>query len=255
MAVLTRPLRVYVGWDKRDALAFEVCRRSLVARASAPVEAIALKDWELRARGLYWRTYWVNPRGQMFDDVDQCPFSTDFTYSRFLVPALEGFASAPVVYCDADMLWRGDVHELVALLPAGGAAALVKHDHRPPEAIKITDSVQRPYRRKNWSSLMVLRPSACRLLSPYQVNRAGRDWLHGIGWLDEAAVVALPEAWNWLEGWSSPTLAPKLVHYTRGTPDHDGLADAAYAEEWWSYADAATSGRRSGPSIQSKGTE
>jgi hypothetical protein len=43
---MSRPLRVYIGWDQRDALAYEVCERSLRKNASGPVEVIALKDWE-----------------------------------------------------------------------------------------------------------------------------------------------------------------------------------------------------------------
>ena len=64
------PVRVYIGWDQRGALAFEVCRHTLLEHASIPLEIVALKDWELRARGLYWRPYQVDERGQMWDARD-----------------------------------------------------------------------------------------------------------------------------------------------------------------------------------------
>lgn len=224
-------VRVYVGWDPRDAAAFEVCRHSLIRHASVPVEVIALRDWELRAMGAYWRPYRVDERGQMWDARDGAPFSTEFSYTRFCVPALEGYGDEPVVFCDADMLWRADVAELVAL--AGAAAvACVTHDHRPTERVKMTGAAQTVYARKNWSSLMVLRPIRCTALTRYVVNIRSRDWLHGLRWVEDEDIAGLPEAWNWLEGWSDPAIDPKIVHFTRGTPDMAGHEGAAYAEAW-----------------------
>ncbi len=248
-------LKVYIGWDQRDALAFEVCRHTLLEHASIPIEVVALKDWELRARGLYWRPYQVDERGQMWDARDGKPFSTNFSYTRFCVPLLEDYGSGPVVFCDADMLWRADVAELVEL--AGPApVACVKHQHRPPEREKMIGNIQTVYARKNWSSLMVMRPGLCAALTPYAVNNMPRDWLHGFRWIDDlpsptcpphgsgrrerssgfaqagASIKGLPEAWNWLEGWSDPGLTPKVVHFTRGTPDMAGHEDAAYAQDW-----------------------
>ena len=225
------PIRVYIGWDARALAAFEVCRRSLLAQASLPLEVVALKDWELRAKGLYWRPYAVDERGQMWDGRDGRPFSTAFSYTRFCVPLLEDYGEAPVVYCDPDMLWRADLAELLEL--AGEAAvACVKHEHRPPERDKMAGLMQCVYPRKNWSSLMVLRPGRCAGLTPYAVNNRAGAWLHGLRWIEDEAIKGLPETWNWLEGWSDPGLKPKLVHFTRGTPDMAGCEAAPYAEDW-----------------------
>jgi hypothetical protein len=229
-------LRVYIGWDQRDALAYEVCAASLLRHASVAIEIVALKDWELRARGVYWRPYQVDERGQMWDARDGKPFSTNFSYTRFCVPLIEDYGAEPVVFCDADMLWRADIAELLDLVgpsfAQGAAVACVKHEHRPPEREKMTGNIQTVYARKNWSSLMVLRPTACAGLTPYAVNNMPREWLHGLCWIDEAGIKGLPEAWNWLEGWSDPGLEPKVVHFTRGTPDMPGHEGAAFAEEW-----------------------
>ena len=239
-------LRVYIGWDPRDAAAFEVCRHSLVRHASVPVEVVALRDWELRAKGAYWRPYRVDERGQMWDARDGAPFSTEFSYTRFCVPALENYGDEPVVFCDADMLWRADVAELVAL--AGGAAvACVKHTHRPTEHVKMTGVSQTIYARKNWSSLMVLRPIRCTALTRYTVNIRSRDWLHGLRWVEDEDIAGLPEAWNWLEGWSDPEIDPKVVHFTRGTPDMAGYERAAYAEAWRDELRAAARQAAHGP--------
>jgi hypothetical protein len=224
-------LRVYIGWDQRDALAYEVCRASLIRHASAPVEVIPLKDWELRAKGIYWRAYHVDPKGQMWDSRDDKPFSTNFAFSRFCVPLLEEFGDQPVVFCDADMLWRGDVVQLVALLGTG-AVACVKHDHQAREKTKMTGNIQARYRRKNWSSVMVMRPGLCHGLTPYAVNNQTGQWLHGLCWVEDEKIVALPEAWNWLDGWSDPSIDPKVVHFTRGTPDMAGYENTQYAGDW-----------------------
>ncbi len=226
-------LRAYVGWDGRDALAFEVCRKSLVRHASKPVQVVPLKDWELRRRGLYWRGYRVDAGGQKWDDRDGTPFSTDFSFTRFLVPLIEGFGEVWVLFCDADMLWRADVGELMALADPDCAVMCVQHDHRPHEAEKMGGLKQTVYARKNWSSLMLIKPARCRALTKYAVNNQGGQWLHAMCWAAEEEIGALPEEWNWLEGWSRPELEPKLVHFTRGTPDMPGHEDAAYAGEWW----------------------
>ncbi len=226
-------LRVYMGYDPRDALAFEVAARSLRKQASIPVEIVPLKDWELRARGLFYRPAWINEEGQRFDGRDGTACSTDFSYLRFLVPLLAGFTEDWVLWSDPDVLWRADVAELVTLAEPDKAVMCVKHDHRPRERLKMTGTLQRRYARKNWSSLMLLRPAANRALTKYRVNAESKDWLHGLAWLDDGEIGALPEAWNWLAGWSSPEVEPKLVHFTRGTPDMPGHADEPYAADWW----------------------
>ena len=57
-------MKVYVGWDGIDALAYEVCKASLLKHASIEVEIIPLREWELRKKGVYWRGYSVDERGQ-----------------------------------------------------------------------------------------------------------------------------------------------------------------------------------------------
>jgi hypothetical protein len=93
--------------------------------------------------------------------------------------------------------------------------------------------LQTLYRRKNWSSLMLwnCRHPAHAVL-PGLVQRWPGRRLHAFEWLEDGQIGPLPEAWNWLEGHSSPSLDPLAVHFTRGTPDMEGYAGIPYAEEW-----------------------
>ena len=50
-----QPLRVYIGWDAREDLAFQVARQSLIKNSSIPLEVIPLKVNELIDRGMYTR--------------------------------------------------------------------------------------------------------------------------------------------------------------------------------------------------------
>lgn len=226
------PLRVFIGHDPREDLAYRVCRHSLVRRASRPVLVQALRRPALEAHGMYRRRF-TSQDGVMVDEGDGKPFSTEFAFSRFLVPALctyRGWA----LFCDCDFLWRGDVAELFDQADERYAVMVVPHDHAPGETVKMDGQVQARYRRKNWSSLILWNcghPSHERL-TVEQVNQRPGAWLHGFDWLADDAIGALDEGWNWLEGWSPDAIDPKAVHFTRGGPWFEDYRDVAYADEW-----------------------
>lgn len=225
-------INIYIGWDPLDVQAYEVCARSLRAHATIPVNIIPLREWELRQKGLYWRSYRVDSKGQKWDDRDGKPFSTQFSFTRFAVPLLENHDSEWALFCDPDMLWRADIADLIAQADPSKAVTCVKHDHRPPEGEKMIGQIQTHYHRKNWSSLMLFRPWRNRGLTKYALNNMTGAWLHALCWLKDDEIGALDPAWNWLEGWSDPSIDPKIAHFTRGTPDMPGHEDAPYADEW-----------------------
>ena len=222
----TPPFRVYVGWDSREGIAYEVCRHSLLRHASIPIEVIALKQDELRGQGLYTRA--ADPLA-----------STEFTYTRFLTPHLAGYAGW-ALYCDCDFLWTADIAGLIALTKTASAQSLgalcVQHDYRPTESTKMDGCVQTSYPRKNWSSLILFNASHAqtRRLTPEIVNRESGAYLHRFQWLDDNAIGAVAETWNWLEGWSAKpaTGAPHVVHYTRGGPWFANWQAVDYADLW-----------------------
>lgn len=233
-------VKVFVGWDQRDALAYRVCEASILEHATIPVEIIPLKDWELRKKGVYWRPYHVDERGQMWDARDGKPFSTNFSFTRFCVPWLDDYRDEFVVFCDPDMLWRADIAELLTLMDKDKSIACVKHDHRPKEPVKMDGVLQTVYARKNWSSFMVLNPSKCRQLTAYAINNQTGSWLHSMCWIRDDEIGELPEEWNFLVGYTDPVVKPKVLHYTMGTPDFPGCEHTEYAAEWWEIASKLT---------------
>jgi hypothetical protein len=219
---MTSSLRTYIGWDAREPEAYEVAKYSLTRRASIPVEVTPIKLDDLRAQGLYRR--------------DKDPLAaTEFTYSRFLTPALAGF-SGWALFCDCDFLWLGDIAGLAAYTAVPKAVHCVQHDYRPKEATKMQGAVQTVYPRKNWSSLMLFNCEhpAVRALTPEVVNRESGAFLHRMQWADDADIGSLPVEWNWLEGWNEKPAqgTPKVVHFTRGGPWFEQWQDVDYGELW-----------------------
>ena len=73
-----KPLRIFVGWDSREDIAYQVCKRSLEQTASIPLQITPIRQADLRARGVY-------ARGP--DPLS----STEFSFTRFLTPYLAGY--------------------------------------------------------------------------------------------------------------------------------------------------------------------
>lgn len=227
-------LTVYIGHDKREADAIQVCRLSLLDKATKPVPIIELREDELRTLKLYDRPF-TTEGNQRIDSRDHKPFSTDFSFNRFLVPCLnlwQGWA----LFCDGDFLWRGDVNELLSLRDESKAVQVVKHDYTPKDSVKMDGQRQESYPRKNWSSLILwncAHPSN-RKVTPRLVNFMPGSYLHAFGWLKDEEIGALPEAFNWLEGHSTSE-NPQAVHMTRGVPSMPGYEQIPYADEWRGY--------------------
>ena len=101
---------VYVGYDPKEHTAYEVLKFSLERISTKPVRVIPLRRDILTKIGIYTRKH-NSISGQDYDEIDGKPFSTQFSFSRFLIPALnmyEGLA----LYMDSDMYVRADISEL-----------------------------------------------------------------------------------------------------------------------------------------------
>tara|TARA_R110000822_G_scaffold43810_3_gene118099 strand:- start:98 stop:709 length:612 start_codon:yes stop_codon:yes gene_type:complete len=196
---------------------------------------VELHEPELRQAGFYDRPFHLDGN-QRVDDRDGKPFSTDFSFTRFLVPALNLYKDW-ALFVDADFLFRADVAELFALADDKYAVMCVPHDYRPAETVKMDGQKQELYNRKNWSSLVLFNCEhpANRFLACKSVNFMRGGFLHGFNWLRREQIGPVPEHWNWLEGWSDERFEPRAVHFTRGIPTMAGYENAPYADEWKEY--------------------
>jgi len=216
-------IRVFIGYDPREAVAYSVLAYSIQARASQPVSIAPLMLSQLRS---------VLSR-------DRHPLqSTDFSFSRFLTPHLSGYTGWSV-FMDCDMLMLADIGELWKLRDDRRAVMVVKHHHVPKESVKFLGEPQSKYEKKNWSSVMLFNNAACCTLTPDYVNRASGLELHQFKWLaSEDLIGALPDRWNHLVGYNPPRRDAALVHYTLGGPYFDDYRDCEYANEWFAERDA-----------------
>jgi hypothetical protein len=230
--------RVYIGYDARERLAWQVCAASLQDCAADPVAVEPIGRPALEKAGLYQRPTSIRD-GRLWDDISGAPCSTDFSIARFWAAALAG-RTGWALFCDGDFLWRRDVGQLFALADHRYAVMVVPHQHAPTEPMKMDGQIQTVYERKNWSSLVLwnLAHAGAQRLNHFTLNtRPGRD-LHRFCWLRDEEIGFLPETWNWLDGHSDPALDPAAVHFTRGTPDMPGWEFTRYSREWCGYAQA-----------------
>lgn len=226
-------LPVYIGYDQREEDAYRVCAKSLLNHSSIPFRITKLDIDRLKYDGIYKRT-WRFDNGQKWDDLDGCPFSTDFAFTRFLVPHLNHYQGW-AIFCDCDFLFTDDIAKLIPLLDKSKAVMVVKHCHIPAEYQKMDGQSQGSYPRKNWSSFIAWNCShpSNKNASAHNVNTRTGQWLHGFGWLADKEIGELPQTWNWLSGVSEPLQeTPIAIHFTLGTPDMNGYENSPYADLW-----------------------
>lgn len=230
-------MNVFVGYDSREDEAFQVCKFSIEQRAKGPVKVFPLKHRELRQLGFFDRSWKVDGTGQYFDERDGRPFSTEFSHSRFLVPAYAkslGIADGFVLFIDCDFLFLESIDDLFAMADDKYAVMVCKHSYVPQETKKMDGAIQSPYLRKNWSSLILwnLGHSLNANLTVDVVNRESGSFLHQFSWLPDDAIGALPLGWNWIADAVPANISPKAVHYSAGGPWFENYKDARYSKEW-----------------------
>lgn len=171
-------LRVFIGRDPRQPIAYNVLADSIVQRASRPVSitALSLKTLPITRRGL-----------------------TEFTFSRWLVPFLCGY-EGKALFLDADMVVTADIAELFAV------------DMRHHQVL-----VNKEQAKFEWPSAMLFDCSACMALTPEYIDDK-RNQLFDFAWAEHGAVGAFPPEWNHCVGYAAPRLDAKLYHFTKGVP-------------------------------------
>lgn len=213
-------IRIFIGYDSREAVAFNVLSHSIHARASEPVEIAPLMLSQLQ---------------NVFKREAHPLQSTEFSFSRFLVPHLSQYKGWSL-FCDCDMLMLDDLANLWDLRDETYAVQVVKHEHNPKETKKFLNNPQSRYEKKNWSSVILFNNAKCMALTPAYVNTATGLELHQFKWLDDDSLIGkLPHRWNHLVDYD-PTIPPdevSLIHFTEGGPYFDDYKECSYADLWF----------------------
>ena len=210
-------IKLVVGFDQRDSVAYHVFCQSVIDRTSLPVSFLPLSQ---ALRSFYAETH---------DDG-----SNNFIYTRFLTPYLMGYQGW-ALFADGDMVLLDDLAELWALRDPTKAVQVVKHDYQTVASKKYLGNKNENYPRKNWSSVVLWNCGhpAHRLLTPGFVQTQPGSYLHRFSWLKDEEIGEIPKIWNWLaiEYPENPQAA--LVHYTLGTPCFKDFRDTSMAEHWF----------------------
>lgn len=187
------PLRVFVGYDQRQPVAYHVLCHSIMESASVPVSItpLILHQLPIDRNGL-----------------------TDFTYSRYLVPYLCDYVGK-AVFLDSDMLV---LHDIADLFNAAGN-----------DAVSVVPFMgkfkfERP-------SVMVFNNDKCEVLTPKFINDVMNPvsdlaWAESVGSLpmewNFLVGYSTPEREK-----------PKLLHFTQGIPLYKECRDCYGADEWF----------------------
>lgn len=216
------PIKIFVGYDSREDIAWQVCRHSLLRHSDSNVHVVPLRQSALRELGLYTRPA-------------DAGASTEFSLTRFLTPYLAA-QQGWVVFCDCDFLFTTDVRSVFEDLDPAKAIYCVQHDYVPNYRVKMDGKRQSTYPRKNWSSFILFNcdhPDV-RALTPSVINSVSPAHLHRFEWVNsDQAIGSLDLDWNFLEGeYPKPLRTPRVIHYTNGGPWFDEWQNCDYADLW-----------------------
>lgn len=226
---------IWIGFDEREPAEFAVARES-VRKHSLPTWQIrGLVLSALQKSGLYTRPMEIKQGvdgPEMWDVISGARQSTQHANSRFLVPHLakEGWA----MFMDGDTKVRENLAPLFSSLDYSKALYCVHHKYEPEAGTKMDGQVQQKYNRKNWSSVVIFNcdhPANEKLTVEVVNTLPGRD-LHRFCWLEDRHIGELDAGWNFLVGHTDPSIEPKILHWTSGTPAMRGHENVPFAEEW-----------------------
>ncbi len=207
---------VFIGYDEGEKIAYNILAESIRRNSSQPVSITPLCLSNLPE----------------FTREKQENQSTDFAFSRFMVPYLRNYTGFSI-FMDCDMMFRGDIAELWSKRNFIYSVMCCKHDYEPKQD-KFRGAKNEKFEKKNWSSMMLMNNSLCSRLTPDYVNSATGLELHQFKWLaNDDAIGEIDKEWNWLVGEYEYNNNAKNVHWTLGGPYFEDYARSDYADEWF----------------------
>lgn len=214
-------MKVFIGYDPREDIAYQVCKHSIL-KHQPDADVRPLKQSELRDGGWYTR-----PADKLA--------STEFTFTRFLIPELANF-NGWAVFMDCDMILTTDIKELFDQADDRYAVMCVKHDYKVKEEFKMDGQKQTIYPRKNWSSVVLWNcghPSN-KVVDQDMVNEKELNgaYFHRFNWLNDEEIGELDHTWNYLVGVYDDIEKPNIIHFTEGGPWFENYRDCEFNELW-----------------------
>lgn len=210
--------RIYIGYDVREHRAYEVCKFSIELH-SKNVEIFPLVKSQL----------------PMYNRPNDKLSSTEFTFTRFLVPYLNDY-NGVALFVDCDFLFTDDIQKLFDEFDSNYAVQVVKHNYVPENLTKMDNQVQTIYERKNWSSCILYNCEKCSTLTPEIVNTESGLYLHQFRWLDDSLIGSLDEKFNYLVDVNKKhDVTPIGIHYTNGGPWFKEYKNCTYNGIWLHY--------------------
>ncbi len=213
----SRMVRVFIGYDSKAPVLYNVLQHSIQKRSSVPVHITPIMLSQLR--GIYQRS--PEPLA-----------ATEFSFSRFLVPYLSNYQGWSL-FIDNDMLMLDDIAKLWALRDDRYSVMCTKHRHIATGNKKFLGKSQTSYEKKNWSSCVLFNNSRCKALTPEYVNSANGLELHQFKWLEtERQIGDIPLRWNYLADVRDCEGDISMIHYTLGGPCYDEYRECEHASLW-----------------------
>lgn len=210
-------IRVFIGYDSKAPVLYNVLQHSIQVRSSQPVSITPLMLSQLK--GVYSRE--KNPLA-----------STEFSFSRFLVPYLSEYEGWSL-FIDNDMVMTDDIAKLWALREDKFSVMCTKHVHTPDEGVKFLNTIQTKYEKKNWSSCILFNNAKCKRLTPEYVNTGSGLNLHQFKWLESDDEIGdIPLEWNYLADTGQVSEKKSMIHYTLGGPYFKEYINCEEASVW-----------------------
>lgn len=208
---------IFIGYDSKVKIAYHVLAESILKNSSTPVTISPIN---------------LNNLKNSYTRKQDPLASTEFSFSRFLVPYLMNYKGW-AIFMDSDMVMLSDITELWNLRNEKYALQVCKHDYTPNSKNKFLGNNQTIYAKKNWSSLMLMDCSKCKTLTPEYVNTRSGLELHQFKWLNENVIGNIPIEWNWLVGEYPYKKNVHNIHFTEGGPYFKNYRNTEYANEWF----------------------